>query len=225
MFDDPYSLYSGPMAEATASPLQITAADRRGLLSRRLVAIVEPLIDAGEGGEGYADLSVERIIRAAGISRSTFYTYFGDKADLLVAMAGDVVADVLGTGDSWWSLSNDAGRDELREALRPPIEAYRMHRTILGAVVEAAATDPGAREQLNRLAEGAAGALTGHIRDCQKAKSAAPDLDPDRTARWLIWMIERGLYQLVSPAAPAEAQKLLDSLTELIWRTLYAGYR
>ena len=38
-------------------------------------------------------------------------------------------------------------------------------------------------------------------------------------------MIERGLYQLVSPASDREAARLLDSLTDLVWRALYAGYR
>jgi len=56
-------------------------------------------------------------------------------------------------------------------------------------------------------------------------RSADPELDPRRSARWLIWMIERGLYQLVSPAGSREAERLLDSLTHLVWRSLYAGYR
>ena len=221
MFDISYRLYSEAMASA-ASPLQVTQAERRDLLSRRLISIVEPLIEAGEG---YSELSVERIIRAAGISRSTFYSYFDDKADLLVAMAQHVVADVLDTGDSWWELPHGAGKDELREALRPPIDAYRRHRTLLGAVVESAAYDPRAREQLNRLVEASANELATHIRACQRAGSAAPDLDPARSARWLIWMIERGLYQLMSPAGDREARRLLDSLTDLVWRSLYAGYR
>jgi len=209
------------MATTAASPLQVTRSDRRDLLSRRLIEITEPLITSG----GYTELSVERIIRAAGISRSTFYTYFDDKPDLLVAMAQNLVADVLDTGDSWWNLAHDADPDQLREALRPPIEAYRAHTTILGAVVEAAAYDAGARGQLERLANGSAGELAGHIRECQRRGSAAPEIDAARTARWLIWMIERGLYQLVSPADDREARRLLDSLTDLVWRALYAGYR
>ncbi len=210
------------MASAATSPLDVTAADRRELLGRRLISIVEPLIEA-EGG--YAELSVERIIRAGGISRSTFYTYFGDKADLLGAMAQHVVAEVLDTGDSWWSLPHEAGREELREALRPPIDAYRAHATLLGAVVEAAGYDARSREQLNRLVGGATSALEAHIRACQRAGSASPELDPGRSAEWLSWMIERGLYQLVSPASKREAERLLDSLTGLVWRALYAGYR
>lgn len=210
------------MAAQRTRPLQVTASDRRELLSGRLIEIVEPLVvEAG----GYADLSVERMIRAGGISRSTFYAYFDDKADLLGAMARHVVADVLDSGDSWWGLPHDAGRDELREALRPPLDAYRAHSTLLGAVVEAAAYDAGAREQLGRLVGGAADALAGHIRKCRRAGSAAPELDPDEAARWLIWMIERGLYQLVSPADDREAERLLDTLTDLVWRALYAGYR
>jgi hypothetical protein len=52
-----------------------------------------------------------------------------------------------------------------------------------------------------------------------------PDLDPQRTAAWLTWMAERGLYQLVAPAGPAAAERLLDALTDITWNTLYAGAR
>lgn len=207
---------------ATARPLQVTQSDRRELLSGRLVPIVEGLIER-EGG--FAELSVEAIIRAGGISRSTFYAYFADKSDLLGAMARHVVADVLDSGDSWWSLPGDAGRERLREALRPPVDAYRAHATLLGAVVEAAAYDARSRDQLNRLVGGASGALEAHIRACQLAGTAPPELDPKRSAEWLIWMIERGLYQLVSGSGDREAARLLESLTDLVWRALYSGYR
>ena len=41
-------------------------------------------------GSSYADLNVERIATAAGISRTAFYFYFRDKRDLLMRLAGDV---------------------------------------------------------------------------------------------------------------------------------------
>jgi prophage antirepressor-like protein len=38
-------------------------------------------------------------------------------------------------------------------------------------------------------------------------------------------MIERGLYQLVSAALEQEAERLLEAVTDVVWRTLYDGYR
>ena len=69
------------------------------MLSRHFVSVVEELV---ENGVRYADLSVEAIITAGGISRSTFYVYFEDKGDLLVAMAQDVIGDLVADGASWW---------------------------------------------------------------------------------------------------------------------------
>ena len=50
-------------------------------------------------------------------------------------------------------------------------------------------------------------------------------LDAARTAQWLIWMIERGLYQLVGTADDAEVERQLDSLTEIVWRVVYLSGR
>lgn len=177
-----------------------------------------------EGGESYADISVERLITAVNISRSTFYVYFDDKGDLLRAMAEDVTRDLAEAGSSWFELPTDATRDDLRQALRPLFDTYRRHQTLLGAITEAASYDPRVREQHLALVDEAVRGLEGHIKTQQRAGAAPPDLDARRTAKWLTWMHERGLYQMVATASPAESRKLLDSMADLVWRTLYAGY-
>jgi hypothetical protein len=64
-----------------------------------------------------------------------------------------------------------------------------------------------------------------HITTGQKAGFVDERLDPEMTAAWLTWMAERGLYQLVAPARGAEPDRLLTSLTDITWNTLYAGTR
>jgi TetR/AcrR family transcriptional regulator, ethionamide resistance regulator len=192
------------------------------MLSRHFVSVVENLV---ENGVRYADLSVEAIITAGGISRSTFYVYFDDKGDLLVAMAQDVIGDLLADGASWWELPVDGTRDDLRKALRVPIDTYRKHRTILGTVAETAAYDPRAQEQQQNLINQVVSALTSYIRDAQRAGVADADLDAARTAQWLIAMIERGLYQLVGTADDGEVERQLDALVEIVWRVVYLSGR
>src|SRR5262249_62181282 len=46
----------------------------------RLLDAIEGVTD---GGEGLGDVSVEKLAKAAGISRATFYIYFADNGDLL----------------------------------------------------------------------------------------------------------------------------------------------
>lgn len=209
------------MPPRTTKPLQPPREERRALLARYFVEAVEPLLEAGES---YAEISVERLIKAVDISRSTFYVYFDDKGDLLRAMAEDVTRDLAEAGAEWFELSPEASRDDLRSALKPLFDTYRRHQTLLGAITETAAYDPQIREQHLTLVETAVGGLAGHIREQQKAGAAAPELDPERTARWLTWMLERGLYQLVAPASKAESKRLLDTVTDIAWRTLYEGH-
>jgi len=49
-------------------------------MRRRLLEVVQQLLDEGES---FTEMSVERLVSEAGISRSTFYVYFEDKGDLL----------------------------------------------------------------------------------------------------------------------------------------------
>lgn len=212
----------GGIAASTTKPLQQSQAERRATLVRHFVTVVEPVLEAGEA---YADLSVERLITLGGVSRATFYAYFDDKGALLSAMAADVIGELMETGRHWWDLPDDADREALGRALAPPIASYRRHRAILGAVADAAAYDARVREQHSTLVTGVVASLAAHIRAAQRRGTACPDLDPARTAGWLIWMHERGLQQLVSPADDAEARRLRKALTGVVWRTLYDGYR
>jgi AcrR family transcriptional regulator len=210
------------MDASPTRPLQLSRAQRRSMLTRHLVSVVEELV---ENGVRYADLSVESIITAGGISRSTFYVYFEDKGHLLVAMAQDVIGDLLADGASWWDLPVGATREDLHKALRVPIDTYRKHRTILGTIAETAAYDPRAQEQQQNLIGQVVTALTTYIGDAQQAGVADAELDPARTAQWLIWMIERGLYQLVGTADDEEVERQLDSLVEIVWRVVYLSGR
>jgi hypothetical protein len=140
-------------------------------------------------------------------------------------MAQDVIGDLLADGASWWELPVGATREDLRKALRVPIDTYRTHRTILGTIAETAAYDPRAQEQQQNLIDQVVTALTIYIGDAQRAGVADAHLDAARTAQWLIWMIERGLYQLVGTADDDEVERQLDSLVEIVWRVVYLSGR
>jgi len=207
---------------AETSPFVVSRAERRAVLSRHLVPVVEEL---AAGGTPYVDLSVERIIKAGGISRSAFYNYFDDKVDLLAAMADGVIQDLIDSGASWWALLPDGTKADLRKALSVPLGNYRAHQMILGAVVEVATYDERIRAKQRWLLDAVTEALASHVRAAQAAGTADPELDAARAATWIVWMLERGLYQAVTPAEPAEAELLMDSVADVVWRVFYAGFR
>ncbi|HWJ82483.1 MAG TPA: TetR/AcrR family transcriptional regulator [Nocardioides sp.] len=207
------------MSTRPAKPLQPTREERRLELARYFIEEVTPMLAAGEA---YADLSVARMIGAVGISRSTFYSYFDDKPDLLRAMGEDITQDLAAAGAHWFGLGVPADRAELRAALRPLFDTYRRHQLILRSITEAASYDDGMRELHAGLVTRAAEGLTAHLAQLESDGRQHP-LDPQRASLWLVWMLERGLYQVVAPARDREAGKQLDTVVELVWRMLYGS--
>lgn len=210
------------MARRPVKPLQPSREERRAFLAECFTEAVEPMLEAGET---YSALSVERLITAVDISRSTFYAYFDDKGDLLGAMTETVTRDLEQAGRAWFELSPSATRADLREALQRLFGVYRRHKTILRAITEMAGYDQRVRVQHLALIERAVSGLRDHIARHQAAGAAAPELDPEHTARWIVWMLERGLDQFAGHAPDAEMSAALDCTTAFLWRALYEGYK
>lgn len=88
---------------------------RRGAGPRGTRAI-EALLDAalGEfGAKGWRDTTVESVLRAAGISRATFYRYFADLRDVLHVLAHRYIEEVTPIMETLYgqALSDSAMRD------------------------------------------------------------------------------------------------------------------
>jgi len=193
---------------------------RRARVVARLLEVVEELLASGES---YAEISVERLITAAQISRSTFYVYFEDKGVLLLALAEDVVERLLGSAQTWWSLPPDAGPQDIEHALREIIDVYLAHHLLWGALIEASSYDRRVGESFREVVDGAAAGLAQHIKVGQRDGYVRPELDAKRTAQWLTWMTERGHHQLVAGASKAEVAKLCKAQATIVWSTLYEG--
>jgi AcrR family transcriptional regulator len=202
---------------------QSSRAKRREEIVARVHDAVTTLLE--EDGATFTELSVERLVSEADMSRSTFYVYFEDKGDLLRALTEDVITQLLAAASRWWELPPEATRDDVRDALGELWDAYVPNRLVMAAVVEAASYDPGVRETFGAMMERSVAEVAGHIARGQAEGYVHADLDPERTAAWLTWMTERGLYQLVAPGTKAQQRALLESLPDIVWNTLYAGTR
>lgn len=214
----------GPDARIEPAMASITRKKRRGRAQsrepakQRLLSAVERLLSEGES---YTELSVERLLQEAGISRSTFYLHFADKGELLRSLSADI-ADQLATATSvCWDLPPDAGRDDVTRGLQHLVQTYLAHAELLAAVVEAASYDTAVRDHWNSLMEQTVTDAAAHIRRAQRHGSVRDDVRPTATAQWLIWMIERGLYQLIRNAPPRTVHGLITELTDIIWCRLY----
>src|SRR5215210_7214353 len=118
-----------------ASPV----AHREGPATAKRAQVQAAVLSATEGllaeGSSFADLNVERIAKAAGISRTAFYFYFADKRDLLMRLAADVTEQLYAQADIWFSGDGDP-EDEIREALTRIAELYAEHGVLIRAIVE-----------------------------------------------------------------------------------------
>jgi AcrR family transcriptional regulator len=193
---------------------------RRPEITRRLRIAIEQLL---ADGESFTQLSVERLTAAAGLPRSTFYLYFGDKGQLLEELAEDVVSELLTTVREWTALPPGATRTEVEAIMRRLTDAYSAHGLLMRAVVDASSYDEGVRDRFRRLVDGCAREIAEHIRTGQRHGSVRACLSPEPTAQWLTWMTERGLYQLAVDANKSRRAELADSLTTILWSALYEG--
>jgi AcrR family transcriptional regulator len=196
--------------------------DRRVEIRRRLLDAAEQLV---EQGESYAELSVERLVGEAGVSRSTFYVYFQDKGDLLAAWFQEITAELVDVAADWWKLGADLNRDDVHAALDRIVRSYQRHTTLMAAVYDTASYDPMVRQLVDGMMGSNIGGLRKHIRQGQRDGFVDPTLQPAETAAWLMWMAERGFHQLVRGAGPAAVDRLIAAYVAIVWNTLYAPAR
>jgi AcrR family transcriptional regulator len=193
-------------------------AARRERITGELLPIVEELLTA----EPYYALKVEQIIQRAGMARSTFYRYYQDKGELLLAVSEPAIADILAAAGRVWELPPDATRADLTETMRAVIIQYRPHTPLMQAMVETSAYDAAVRAAFQGAWTAARESQADHIRHGQAEGWIRTDLDPDETAGWLVWMAERGMYQLVPGADDQALERLARSFAAILWHTLYA---
>lgn len=200
--------------------LEERRARRRARVVARLVPVVEALLDEESS---YLDVKVDRILEEVGMARSTFYSYFDDKADLIVALADTAMSDIIEAAQGIYELSPDATREDLAGAVRHTIATYLPHTRLMTALLEVATYDARVRDHFEAGFAAARRAAAAHIRAGQKAGFVRPQLQPEETAGWLTWMAERGMTQLAGRAGRARLRRLEESLTDILWFTLYDG--
>lgn len=186
---------------------------------RRLADAIERLI--GDGAS-YAQLSVERLVGEAGIARSTFYKYFGDKSGLLSSLVDTVQQDFLHAADAWLAMAAGAAKSEYEAAFAAIFEAYRSHRVVMRCIVEQANQDPVIRDHFTEMMAAFVAAIEEHVRSGQETRAITSDHSAHDLALWLTWMLEYGQLQFIGPATDRELRKYTAAVTAVVWRALYS---
>ncbi|WP_026910581.1 TetR/AcrR family transcriptional regulator [Patulibacter minatonensis] len=188
---------------ATLSRRARTAETRKATEAELLRAAVSLL----EEGTAYADISIEQIVRRAGFTRPTFYTYFNDKRALVLKLGAALEADLSDAAEPWLSFADVP----LRDTLTGVLAVFTRHRVSVGAITEAATYDP----------EVAAFWQAFHDRFRPGAERRIVAGDPDLPAAGvaarayaLVYMTERAFTEHVARPTLDE-QALIDQVTWL----------
>jgi AcrR family transcriptional regulator len=196
-------------------------AHREGPATAKRAAVQAEVLRATEAllasGSSFADLNVEKIATAAGISRTAFYFYFRDKRDLLMRLAGDVTELLYAQADIWFSGDGDSPEEEIREALTRIAELYREHGVLIKAIVEVSTYE-------EDIATFWRGLLQRFVDATARRIEAEGQLEPGAavpTAFALTWMVERTYYQQLVQDSPVGSGELVDAIVGIYRGTVY----
>jgi AcrR family transcriptional regulator len=196
--------------------------DRRAEIEARLRDAITKLV---KQGETFTELSVERLVAEVGISRSTFYVYFEDKAALLRSLGAESMHSLYDGARLWIGKGEDATREDIRAGMRQLLGSFRESEVIMVALAETAVYDPVVREEYRKAVDDYIRATRKLIQRGEKSGKMRRLERPAETAAALAWMTERSAFQMVPGATPRQLDAVAEGLAEAVWATLYDAGR
>jgi TetR/AcrR family transcriptional regulator, ethionamide resistance regulator len=165
------------------------------------------------------EISLEEIMRSAGLTRTAFYRHFDDREALLVALLEHIGVRLEQVPDAWRRAGGDPVT-ELRAAVSELVDVYGKHGRLLGALAEAANHNAQVRVLYLGLADRLISAVAERIAtDVAAGRSRISD--PEEVARALIWMNERYLDMQFGRDVRGDPERASRALSEVWIGALY----
>jgi AcrR family transcriptional regulator len=111
----------------------------------RIVAAATELVRK----RAYSELSVDEVMREAGLGRTIFYRHFDDLGDLLLRASREAIDELYEAQQDLGQARPDKDPEAVRRALQAAVDVHQRHGPLLRGVAEAAAGD----EQIRRAYE------------------------------------------------------------------------
>lgn len=192
--------------------------NRRRRHERTRQELIQAALDQAVAGS-FKDLTVEGVTRAAGVSRSAFYVYFGDKEELLLGALEDLIASHQNRLGNCWPQEGDPKRG-VEKAIYDVARVFADNSDLLALAFETATYDEEVREIWSTLTESVTEGTAEEIRRLQGGGAVDPSLDAAVLADGLVLMTERS-FQLNLAQGEARPDAVAADLTKVWWAALF----
>ena len=184
----------------------------------------------------FREMTVGELMSRTGLSRPAFYFYFRDRYEVVERLLEEIGAALLDADRPWLEGGKGRGRredgsrggvrearEEMRASINAGVRVFASHGPVLRAVSDAAVSDPEVERAYKRgFVEGFVEPIAARVRMDAEAGLVRGELDPEQTARALVWMVERYALDTLGYTPPAVEPDRVASTIENIWlRTLY----
>jgi AcrR family transcriptional regulator len=194
--------------------------DRRRRRDETRTQVLRSALALAEEGP-FRDVTIDEIARAAGLSRSAFYTHFRDKHDLLLTAVDEVADELYRMADRWWNGSGPPA-ERVRRAIEGVVSVWADQAGVLRVVTEVSTYDDEVRAMWIGIVERFIEATAEHIRAEQDAGLIPRTLEARPTAEVLVWMVERSCYIQIARGG-GRPQDVVDAIVPVWTAALYPG--
>jgi AcrR family transcriptional regulator len=184
---------------------------------REIVAAAEALLRE----RPFRELTVDEVMRRTGLSRPSFYVYFRDRHQLVLRVVEQIQRELFAMSERWYRGEGE-GPALVRDAAEGVVAVFAAHGPVLRALADAAADDPGVEAAYDALVQSFVTATASHIEREIAAGRILP-LDPQETAKALVWMMERYLSLSLGREPVTEPSAVVETLATIWARVLYGA--
>jgi AcrR family transcriptional regulator len=164
----------------------------------------------------FHELTVDDVMREAGLSRTVFYRHFSGLSDVVLTLLEGLLSEVLTEAER----SDPDDREVLRRTLAMAVALFRRHGRVLLAFDDAARVDAGIAASYRTLAEHTVLAISGLL-ERGEARGHTPPLARAEVARALAAMNGAYLLDLVARDPEFDTEAAVDALYTVWSRTTW----
>jgi AcrR family transcriptional regulator len=172
------------------------------------------------GALGYVATRVDDVVRRAGTSHGTFYTYFKDKKDVLLGLATEVAHSLYGAALAPVPEGELTPRAVVRTRIASFLAVYRRHWDVIRSWTQAEGVHPDVEQAKSRIRRAIVAGVAELLHRDQTRGLLAPNARPDFLATALVAMTE-GFANDRFASRTEITDRDLDDLADLWVRAAY----